>query len=84
MSLVIGSMAQHRPVWLAERAIDAIAEHSKSAKAKFAVSIVACGKVVVERAHYANPLWIVATATRKSCPDWLEDELRHEWGSRNA
>lgn len=79
---VIGSMVQHSPVWLAERAIDVIAERSKSAKGRFAVSIDVAGRVRVSKT--AAPRWLVATATRKSCPDWLEDELRHEWGSRNA
>jgi len=82
-AVVIGSLNHKTPLALAEQAIAAMAERSRSAKAKFAVCIDLAGRVTIGRACDTSPRLIVAVANRKSCPDWLEGEIKHEWGSRN-
>jgi hypothetical protein len=83
MPAYIGSLVRQRPLALAEKAIDAAAVDSKSAKKKFSVSIDIAGRVWVDRPFNVPAKEHVATITRKSDPDWLEEELAHEWKQRN-
>ena len=83
-AVVIGSLNHKSPLALAEQAIAAIAARTKTARARYAVCIDLAGRVTINRACDTSPRFIVAVATRKSCPDWLEGELKSEWGDRNA
>jgi hypothetical protein len=72
-----------RPLALSENAIAIAQERSKSSKARFGVTIDVTGMVWLDTVVDANVRELVATVTRASDPDWLEDELRSEWDARN-
>lgn len=71
----LGKAGVHRPLQLAERAIEIADTSSKSANAKFCVLLEFTGRLYVERRHNSHASEVVATFDRKSDPDWLADEI---------
>jgi hypothetical protein len=50
----------------------------------YAVVLEPSGRVLVDRAGAVNPREWVATITHATDPDWLGEEIAHEWSLRNA
>lgn len=72
----LGAVARIRPLAMAERAIDLAGKAAKTAKARFVVVIDCTGIAWVERLNRDTVAAdIAATFTRRSDPDWLEEQI---------
>lgn len=83
MPVKVGGLHLSLTSAMAERAITVANNYSRSSRAKFMLGVDIAGDVFVGRPGDVHPKQWIATFTRRSCPDWLEEQIVYEKAVRS-